>query len=191
MSRKTATNSESGFSGTFDWMGDRNMNAGMVLGKLGPEEAAEQIFRAYKDESAWLDAFTESLDRQRAGQSFARTLAVWALSQAEAARFFGVSRQAVGKWLRRGVPPECAVAISDLAAATDLLVHHLKCDRIPALEVRSEGIARAGCGLAPLRFSGAEALGARAMTRVAATRDWDAGGDSCEFASGVDGGMTA
>ena len=56
------------------------MNAGVVLGKLGPEEAAEQIFRAYKDESAWLDAFTESLDRQRAGQSLARTLAVWALS---------------------------------------------------------------------------------------------------------------
>ena len=40
------------------------MNAGVVLGKLGPEEAAEQIFRAYKDESAWLDAFTESLGRQ-------------------------------------------------------------------------------------------------------------------------------
>ena len=59
------------------------------------------------------------------------------------------------------------------------------------LEVRSEGIARAGRGLALLRFSGAEALGARAMTRVAATRDWDAGGDSCEFASGIDGGMTA
>ena len=109
------------------------MNTRMVLGKLGPEEAAEQIFRAYKDESAWLDAFTESLDRQRAGQSFARTLAAWALTQAEAARFFGVSRQAVGKWLRQGVPPERAGAISDLAAATDLLVHHLKCDRIPAV----------------------------------------------------------
>ena len=116
------------------------MNAGMILGKLGPEEAAEQIFRAYKDESAWLDAFTESLDRQRAGQSLARTLAVWALSQAEAARFFGVSRQAVGKWLRRGVPPERADAISDLAAATDLLVHHLKCDRIPAVVRRARSL---------------------------------------------------
>ena len=80
------------------------MSAVMALGRLGPEEAAEQIFRTYQDEGAWLDAFTESLDRQRAGRSFARTLAVWALSQAEVARLFGVSRQAVGKWLRHGVP---------------------------------------------------------------------------------------
>ena len=109
------------------------MSMGMALGKLEPEEAAERIFRAHKDEGAWLDAFTESLDRQRAGRSFARTLAVWALSQAEVARLFGVSRQAVGKWLRQGVPPERAGAISDLAAATDLLVHHLKSDRIPAV----------------------------------------------------------
>ena len=110
-----------------------DMNAGMALGRLGPEEAAERIFRAYKDEGAWLDAFTESLGRQRAGRSLARTLAVWALSQAETARLFGVSRQAVGKWLRQGVPPERAGAISDLAAATDLLVRHLKSDRIPAV----------------------------------------------------------
>ena len=63
----------------------------------------------------------------------ARTLEVWNLSQAEAARLFGVSRQAVGKWLRYGVPPERAGAVSDLAAATDLLVHYLKRDRIPAV----------------------------------------------------------
>ena len=109
------------------------MSSVMALGRLRPEEAAEQIFRTYQDEGAWLDAFTESLDRQRAGRSFARTLAVWALSQAEVARLFGVSRQAVGKWLRHGVPPERAGAISDLAAATDLLVRHLKSDRIPAV----------------------------------------------------------
>ena len=101
------------------------MSAVMALGRLGPEEAAERIFRTYQDEGAWLDAFTESLDRRRAGRSIARTLAVWALSQAEVARLFGVSRQAVGKWLRHGVPPERAGAISDMAAATDLLVHHL------------------------------------------------------------------
>ena len=58
---------------------------------------------------------------------------VWDLSQAEAARLFGVSRQAIGKWLRQGIPPERARAVSDLAAATDLLVHFLKRDRIPAV----------------------------------------------------------
>ena len=47
------------------------MSTVMALGRLGPEEAAERIFRTYKDEDARLDAFTESLDRQRAGRSFA------------------------------------------------------------------------------------------------------------------------
>lgn len=104
-----------------------------MISRLGPEEAAEQIFRAHENESAWLDAFTSSLDRRRAGGSLARTLEVWDLSQAELARLFGVSRQAVGKWLRQGVPAERAGAVSDLAGATDLLVHYLKRDRIPAV----------------------------------------------------------
>jgi len=109
------------------------VSAATTIGKLDPEVAAEQIFTAHKHEGAWLDAFTESLDRRRSRESFARTIEVWNLSQAEAARFFGVSRQAVGKWLRHGVPPERAGAVSDLAAATDLLVLHLKRDRIPAV----------------------------------------------------------
>ena len=58
---------------------------------------------------------------------------MWGLSQAEAARLFGVSRQAIGKWLYKGIPPERARAISDLAVATDLLVRYLKRDRIPAV----------------------------------------------------------
>lgn len=100
---------------------------------LAPEDAAEQIFTAHRHERAWLDLFIESLDRRRAAESFTRTLEVWDVNQAEAARLFGVSRQAVGKWLRRGVPPQRAGAVADLAAATDLLVHHLKRDRIPAV----------------------------------------------------------
>lgn len=109
------------------------MNAITGLRRLDPEEAAERIFRAHEHEGAWLDAFTESLDRRRACDSFARTIEVWNLSQAEAARLFGVSRQAIGKWLRQGVPRERTGAASDLAAATDLLVRHLKRDRIPAV----------------------------------------------------------
>ena len=100
---------------------------------LGPEEAAERTFAAHGQDSAWLDAFTERLDRLRGGASFARTIEVWGLSQAEAARLFGVSRQAVGKWLRNGAPSERAGVVTDLSAATDLLVRHLKHDRIPAV----------------------------------------------------------
>ena len=109
------------------------MSKATAILESNPEEAAEQIFRAHRHETAWLDAFTESLDHRRAGESLARTLAVWGTSQAEAARLVGVSRQAVGKWLQRGAPPARTGAFADLAAATELLVRHLKRDRIPAV----------------------------------------------------------
>ncbi len=109
------------------------MSAVTMIRKLDPEVAAEHVFTSHKHEEAWLDAFTESLDRRRARASFARTLEVWNVSQTEAARFFGVSRQAVNKWLRQGIPLKRAGVISDLATATDLLVMHLKRDRIPVV----------------------------------------------------------
>ena len=100
---------------------------------IEPEEAADRTFAAHGQNSVWLDVFTERLDRLRRGASFARTVQVWGLSQAEAARLFGVSRQAAAKWMRQGAPPERASAMADLSAATDLLVRHLKRDRIPAV----------------------------------------------------------
>ena len=109
------------------------MNVGTTIRELGPEEAAEQILAAHGHEGPWLDAFVEILDRRRAGRSLVRTIEVWGLSQAEAARLFGVSRQAIGKWLTRGIPPDRSGVVSDLAAATDLLVRYLKRDRIPAI----------------------------------------------------------
>ena len=64
---------------------------------LGPKEAADRTFAAHQHDSDWLDAFTECADRLRGGASFARTIDVWGLSQAEAARLFGGSRQTVGR----------------------------------------------------------------------------------------------
>ena len=98
-----------------------------------PKAVAEALFEAHKGEEAWLDAFSEHLDRQRARDALARTLEIWDLSQSEAARVLGVSRQAVGKWMEKGVPAERAGLAADLAAATDLLVRYLKRDRIPAV----------------------------------------------------------
>lgn len=105
--------------------------------KLEPREAAERLVASQYRRDDWLDVFTEHLDRRLAGQSLARTLAVWDLNQSQAARLFGVSRQALNKWLDQGVPGERAEAVADLAAATDLLVHHLKRDRIPAVVRRA------------------------------------------------------
>ena len=104
-----------------------------AIRRLDPEYAAERIFVAHSEDAAWLDRFTECLAGRRAGESLARTIEVWDLSQAEAARLFGVSRQAFGKWLRHGAPAERVVAVADLAAATHLLVRYLKRDRIPAV----------------------------------------------------------
>ena len=109
------------------------MNSVTTVRELSPDEAAEQIYAAHAHEGAWLDAFAESLDRRRASRSFARTMEVWDLSQAEAARLFGVSRQALAKWVQHGIPSDRVRAVSDLAAATDVLVHYLKRDRIPAV----------------------------------------------------------
>ena len=105
--------------------------------KLDAREAAERLVASQHRRGRWLDVFTEHLDRRRAGQSLTRTLAVWDLNQSQAARLFGVSRQALNKWMEQGVPGERAEAVADLAAATDLLVHHLKRDRIPAVVRRA------------------------------------------------------
>jgi len=118
-----------------------------------PREAAERIFLAHQGEHAWLDAFTEHLDRQRSGSSLSRTLSIWGLSQSEAARLLGISRQAVGKWLARGAPAERLEMVGDLAVATDILVHYLKRERIPAV-VRRPIAARDGGTLLDLFASG-------------------------------------
>ena len=109
------------------------MDTGATAGMRNAEEAAERTFREHRNDEGWLDVFIAGLDRRRAVDALTRTTETWGLSQAEAARLFGVSRQAIGKWRRRGVPAERAGAVADLAAATELLVHHLKRDRIPAV----------------------------------------------------------
>lgn len=107
------------------------------LAELDPRDAASRLVADQRADRGWLDEFAESLDRHLAAQSLARVLRVWDLSRSDAARSFGVSRQALSKWLRQGVPAERAEAVADLAAATDVLVHYLKRDRIPAVVRRS------------------------------------------------------
>ena len=120
---------------------------------LRPVAAAQHVVASHAHDPAWLDAFAAAVDRYRAGNSLARTMRAWGGSQAEAARLFGVSRQAVGKWLRNGPPVERAIALADLAAATDLLLHYLKPDRIPAV-VRRPVPALGGLSLTDLLTRG-------------------------------------
>lgn len=116
-----------------------------------PREAAQALVGDRSSE--WLDAFAEALGRQRAGAELRRILQVWGLSQSEAARRFGVSRQAVGKWLASGVPTNRVQAVADYSAATDVLVHYLKSDRIPGV-VRRPAPALGDASLLDLFGSG-------------------------------------
>ena len=100
--------------------------------ELEPKEAAERLIASQSHPDQWLDAFAEHLDRRRAGQSLERILTVWDLNQTQAAKLFGVSRQALNKWLAQGLPADRVESVANLAASTDLLVHYLKRDRIPA-----------------------------------------------------------
>jgi hypothetical protein len=98
-----------------------------------PRAVAADILATHRGDRAWLDACAEAFDERRNGDALARVLAVWGLSRTDAGEAFGVTRQAVSKWLAAGAPSDRAVAIADLAAATDILVRHLARDRIPAV----------------------------------------------------------
>jgi hypothetical protein len=98
-----------------------------------PRQLAADIVMAHVEDRRWLDAFVQAVDESRNGQTLSRVLAVWGLSQTDAAAAFGVTRQAISKWLDAGAPSERAVAIADLSAATDVLVRHITRERIPAV----------------------------------------------------------
>jgi len=111
------------------------------LTELDPVETARALLQEADD--AWLSEFTRSLRRHSARDDLGRVLDVWGLSQSAAAEMLGVSRQAISKWLRRGVPEERLQAVADLSAATDLLMRYLKDGRIPAVVRRpSPGLGR-------------------------------------------------
>jgi len=99
-------------------------------------EVAERLVAEAPDES-WLRALTDDLDRRVRVAPLERLLTLWGLSASEAARAFGVSRQALSKWRRDGVPADRAPALADLAAATDMLDRRIKRERIPAVVRRA------------------------------------------------------
>jgi len=99
--------------------------------ELAPAEAVRVLIQTA--DQAWLSEFAGSLDRHRAHDDLDRILAVWNLSQSDAARLFHVTRQAIAKWRAHGVPERQIETVAQLAAATDLLVRHLKRERIPAV----------------------------------------------------------
>ncbi len=85
----------------------------------------------------WLREVADALDRALRRNPLERLTTLWGISNAEAARMFGVSRQAFSKWFENGIPAERAAAVADLDAATNILNRKLKRERIPAVVRRA------------------------------------------------------
>lgn len=98
-----------------------------------PEAAAAELARSQRDDPDWLDAFSKAMQQERSGHQVQWVFESWGISQSEAGRLFGVSRQAVSRWVANGAPETQVPAFADLAAATDILTHYVKLDRIPAV----------------------------------------------------------
>ena len=96
-----------------------------------PGAAAARLLADHDD--AWVSALTDELDRQLQTRRIERIMRLWGLSRTELGAMFGISRQAVSKWLTHGVPPERAVVVADVDALTDLLDRYLRRDRIAAV----------------------------------------------------------
>ena len=117
------------------------------------ERLADRLVKELDGDEDRLRALADALDRRVRTRPLERLLELWDISASEAARFFGVSRQALSQWLQDAPPGIRAEAIADLAAATDLLDRHVKRERIPAV-VRREAPMLEGQSLLDLARDG-------------------------------------
>jgi hypothetical protein len=116
------------------------------------KDVATDLIRNAPDQG-WLRELADMLDRQVRTEPLDRFTHLWGLSGAEAARAFGVSRQAFAKWVENGVPADRTRAVADLSAATDILDRRVKRERIPAV-VRREAEALGGRSLYEMACAG-------------------------------------
>lgn len=108
--------------------------------KRSPQAVAANLAAEY--DPAWIRAVIHHLDESLQISALDRLITLWRISAADAARFFGVSRQAFAKWQAVGPPSDRAPAILALSDATDLLVRHVKRERIGAVVRRPSALTR-------------------------------------------------
>jgi hypothetical protein len=94
-----------------------------------PAQIAAQI--ADTQDSQAIRSIIRLLDERLAARGLERFTQLWGLTGADAARIFGISRQAFTKWLHDGPPLERAAAVAALEDTTDVLARYIKRDRIP------------------------------------------------------------
>jgi hypothetical protein len=97
--------------------------------------AADDVARELIDgaDPDWLRELVDALDREVRMAPLHRLTSLWDLSNAAAARIFGVSRQAFSKWLASGPPADRADDVAAVDNITGLLDRYVKRERIPAV----------------------------------------------------------
>ncbi|MBW3666394.1 MAG: hypothetical protein KY394_02240 [Actinobacteria bacterium] len=103
-----------------------------------PGEVANRLLDS--EDAAWIRELVDALDREVRRRPLERMITLFELSNAAAARLFGVSRQAFSKWLANGPPAERADDVARVDAITDLLDRYVKRERIPAVVRRPAAV---------------------------------------------------
>lgn len=98
---------------------------------LEPDEMARELIDSADPD--WLRHLVDALDREVRTEPLARLGALWDLSNAAAARLFGISRQAYSKWLASGPPADRVDHVTAADNITTLLDRYVKRERIPAV----------------------------------------------------------
>lgn len=136
----------------------------MTPTRRAPEEAADELAAEAPDQE-WLRAAIDRLDARLQTGELERFLSTWDLSLAEAAEAFGVSRQAVSKWQKSGVPADRMPALLDLVSATEELRRRVRRERIPAV-VRRSADSLGGRSLLEMAQAGEHAEVRKAVERM-------------------------
>lgn len=102
---------------------------------VAPEELARELVDSA--DSDWLRELVDALDREVRSGPLVRLTTLWDLSNAAAARIFGISRQAFAKWLTAGPPADRADDVAAVDTITTLLDRYVKRERIPAVVRRT------------------------------------------------------
>ncbi len=97
---------------------------------------ADVLARTRGDADA-LRQIIDRLDRELNVGPLERTMRLWDISAAQLGVMFGVSRQAMAKWLSDGPPAIRRDQVALLDQSTDLLDRWIKRDRIPAVVRRN------------------------------------------------------
>ena len=91
-------------------------------------------------DAAWVRELVDALDREIRRRPLERVISLWDLSNAGAARLFGVSRQAFSKWLAKGPPADRVDDVARVETMTHLLDRYVKRERIPAVVRRPAAV---------------------------------------------------